>query len=110
MIEHEKEQGGAAVCLNVGRTFDPDYAHRCGVDLHRLMMVRTYNVQQAIALLPDFATSGGTDLLVFDTPLHPPLEPERQQRLSAGRAGPKSGRLCAAMRPMSSRYDGRGLQ
>ena len=74
---------GAAVIIDMSRTFDPDYAQRCGVDLHRLMIVHPYNAQQAIAMLPDFIASSGLDLLVFDMPLHPTLEAERRQQLSS---------------------------
>ena len=74
---------GSAVIIDMSRTFDPDYAQRCGVDLHRLMIVHPYNAQQAIAMLPDFIASSGLDLLVFDMPLHPTLEAERRQQLSS---------------------------
>ena len=74
---------GTAFIIDMSRTFDPDYAQRCGVDLHRLMIIHPYTPQQAIALLPDFIASSGLDLLVFDMPLHPVLEPERRQQLSS---------------------------
>lgn len=109
VIAQAQANGGAAVYLDVGRTFDPDYAHRCGVDLHRLMVVRPYNMQQAIAMLPDFATSGGFDLLLFDMPLHLSLEPEQQQRLSAALSrllAPLSRSGCALLFVTSLRSDG----
>lgn len=74
---------GSAVTIDMSRTFDPDYAQRCGVDLQRLMIVHPYTAQQAIAMLPDFIASSGLDLLVFDMPLHPTLEAERRQQLSS---------------------------
>ena len=85
-------RNGAAVYIDLAHTFDPDYAYRCGVDLHRLMVVYPYNVQQGIAMLPDFAAEGGFDLLVFDMPLTPTLGPERQQQLSSA-----LGRLLAPL-------------
>jgi recombination protein RecA len=91
-IAQAQTQNGTAVYIDTAQTFDPDYAHRCGVDLHRLMLVHPYNIQQAIAMLPDFAGNGGFDLLVFDMPLHPPLQPERQQQLSSA-----LGRLIAPL-------------
>ena len=83
---------GAAVYIDIAQTFDPDYAHRCGVDPHNLMLVHPYNTQQGIAMLPDFIANGGFDLLVFDMPLHPLLEPDRQQQLSSA-----LGRLLAPL-------------
>ena len=85
-------EDGAAVYMDLTRTFDPDYAHRCGVDPHNLMLVHPYNTQQGIAMLPDFIANGGFDLLVFDMPLHPLLEPDRQQQLSSA-----LGRLLAPL-------------
>ena len=85
-------RSGSAVYIDTAHTLDPDYAHRCGVDLHRLMIIHPYNIQQAIAMLPDFAAGDDLDLLVFDMPLHPALEPERQQQLSAA-----LGRLLAPL-------------
>ena len=82
-IAQSQARHGSAVIIDMSRTFDPDYAQRCGVDLHRLMLVHPYTAQQAIAMLPDFIASSGLDLLVFDMPLHPALEPERRQQLSS---------------------------
>lgn len=96
--ERDGTAGGLAVYIDIARTFDPDYAHRCGLDLHRLMLIHPYNTQQAIAMLPDFITNAGldangaADLLVFDMPLHPPPEPERRQQLSSA-----LGRLLAPL-------------
>lgn len=91
-VASTQARNGAAVYIDLAHTFDPDYAHRCGVDLHRLMVVYPYNVQQGIAMLPDFAADGGFDLLVFDMPLYPALGPERQQQLSSA-----LGRLLAPL-------------
>lgn len=57
-----------AAYLDLEKTFDPDYAARCGVDLARLMLVRPYNIPQGLAMLPDFAIIGGFSVLVVDSP------------------------------------------
>ena len=85
-------EDGAAVYMDLTRTFDPDYAARCGVELSRVLLVRPYTMKQAIAMLPDFAANGGFDLLIFDMPLHPPLAPEHQLQLSSS-----LGRLLAPL-------------
>lgn len=69
VIASVQGQGGTAVYLDVPHTFDPDYAHRCGVNLRQMMLVHPYNGKQAIAMLPDFAVNGGFDLLLLDMPL-----------------------------------------
>lgn len=75
IIASVQGQGGTAVYLDIPRTFDPDYAHRCGVHLSQMMLVHPYNMRQAIAMLPDFAINGGFDLLLFDLPLSPQTDP-----------------------------------
>lgn len=57
-----------AAYLDLEKTFDPDYAARCGVDLARLMLVRPYNLPQGLGMLPDFAITGGFSILVVDGP------------------------------------------
>lgn len=58
-----------AAYVDVEKLFDPDYAARCGVELPRLLVIRPYTVQQALAMLPDFALNGGFAILVVDVPL-----------------------------------------
>lgn len=83
IVASVQEQGGTAVYLDVPHTFDPDYAHRCGVNLRQMLLVHPYNVKQAIAMLPDFAVNGGFALLVFDLPLTMQTEPSHQEQLSS---------------------------
>lgn len=56
-VTQVQAQGEAAVYLDLGRTFDADYAARCGVTLDQLLLVRPYDAGQAFALLRDFAGS-----------------------------------------------------
>lgn len=91
-VAQAQARNGTAVYIDIGQTFDPDYAHRCGLNLHQLMLIHPYNIRQGIAMLPDFIANGGFDMLVFDMPLHPPLEPDQQQRLSSA-----LGRLLAPL-------------
>ncbi len=46
--------------------FDPDYAHRCGLDLSRLLIVAPYDLEEALAMTEALAESGGLSALVFD--------------------------------------------
>jgi recombination protein RecA len=46
--------------------FDPDYAHRCGVDLSRLLVGTTHDLQEALAMTEALARSGSLSALVFD--------------------------------------------
>jgi recombination protein RecA len=46
--------------------FDPDYAHRCGLDLSRLLVGRPQDVKEALAMTEALAHSGGLAALAFD--------------------------------------------
>lgn len=74
--------GRMAAYLDVEKTFDPEYAARCGIDLGRLVLVRPYSPRQALAMLPDFAINGGFGLVVVDCPLRLWTTPETATHLS----------------------------
>jgi recombination protein RecA len=76
-------QGVTVVYLDLGRTFDPDYARRCGLRLAQLTLIHPYDVLQALSILSDFVIIGRVDLLVFDMPAHLQDEPQMAQRLSS---------------------------
>jgi recombination protein RecA len=46
--------------------FDPDYAHRCGLDLSRLIVVAPHDLKEALAMTEALAGSGGLAALVLD--------------------------------------------
>ncbi|MBK8905350.1 MAG: hypothetical protein IPM53_29475 [Anaerolineaceae bacterium] len=82
LIASVQAVGKTAVYLDTLHTFDPDYAHRCGVNLSRLLLVHPYSPQQAVAMMPEFIVNGGLDLLVLDMPLAQQTQPGQQERLS----------------------------
>ncbi len=47
--------------------FDPDYAYRCGLDLSRLLVVATHDLQEALVTMESLLRSGGLSALVLDT-------------------------------------------
>ena len=47
--------------------FDPDYAHRCNLDLSRLLVGTSHDLREALATAEALAHSGGLAALVFDT-------------------------------------------
>ena len=58
--------GGCVGYVDHARFFDPDYAHRCGLDLSRLLIVTPYDLKEALAMTQALAESGGLSALVFD--------------------------------------------
>ncbi len=52
--------------IDPGRSFDPDYAHRCGLDLSRLLIAVPESAEEAFAIAEALVGSGGFSALVFD--------------------------------------------
>jgi recombination protein RecA len=58
--------GGQVGYVDQARYLDPDYAHRCGLDLSRLLVGTPYDLQEALAMTEALARGGGLAALVFD--------------------------------------------
>lgn len=82
IVASAQANDGTAVYLDLERTFDPDYAARCGVNVAQLLLVHPYDERQALAILQDFALNGGVSVLVFDAPYHLLARAELAQALS----------------------------
>ena len=57
---------GLVAWLDLPRTSDPDYLHRCGVDLSRLMVVRPRDGADALAITLHLVESDTLAALIFD--------------------------------------------
>lgn len=83
IVARAQDQGRTAVYIDPGRTFDPDYAARCGIVLERLVVVRPLNDRQGLNILQDFATGNGISALVFDVSLETLSHPPTAEALNA---------------------------
>ena len=54
--------------VDYAHAFDPDYAHRCGLDLSRLLVATPYDLTEALVTLEALTTSDALSALVFDAP------------------------------------------
>ncbi len=80
----QAQSGGDHVAyVDQARYFDPDYAHRCGLDLSRLLIGTPYGAEEALAMVEAMARSGGLAALVFDMLDLAWHEPHAAQLLSA---------------------------
>jgi RecA/RadA recombinase len=52
--------------MDQARFFDADYAHRCGIDLSRLIVGAPYGLTEALATTEALVRSGSLAALVFD--------------------------------------------
>jgi len=57
---------GLVAWLDLPRTCDPDYLHRCGLDLDRLLVVRPRDAADALAISLHLVESNTLTALVFD--------------------------------------------
>lgn len=64
-----QELSGSAVYVDLGHTFDPQFATQCGLDLNNLVLVRPKDTFQALSILHDFVEGGAIGVLVFDADL-----------------------------------------
>jgi recombination protein RecA len=58
--------GGQVAYVDQARSFDPDYAHRCGLVLSRLLVGSPLDGGETLAMTEAMAGSGGLAALVFD--------------------------------------------
>jgi recombination protein RecA len=66
-LAQAQANGGQVAYIDQARFFDPDYAHRCGLDLSHFLIGSPYDWQEALALTEALAQSGSLSALVFDT-------------------------------------------
>jgi recombination protein RecA len=58
--------GGQVAYIDQALYFDPDYAHRCGLDLSRLLVSTTHDLQESLAITEALARSGSLSALILD--------------------------------------------
>lgn len=66
IVANAQAEGDTAAYLDLGATFDPDYAARCEVNLSRLLLVRPHSGAEALEIVLALVASRGIGLLVFD--------------------------------------------
>jgi recombination protein RecA len=59
-------RGAQVAYIDQARFFDADYAHRCGIDLSRLLVGAPYGLAEALATTEALVCSGSLAALVFD--------------------------------------------
>jgi recombination protein RecA len=63
----QAQAGGAQVAyIDQARFFDADYAHRCGIDLSRLLVGAPYGLTEALVTTEALVCNGSLAALVFD--------------------------------------------
>jgi recombination protein RecA len=67
-LAQTQADGGQVGYIDQARSFDPDYAHRCDLDLSRLLVGRPYDLREALAMTESLVRSGSLSALVFDAP------------------------------------------
>jgi recombination protein RecA len=66
VMANAQQSGQLAAYVDLGATFDPDYAARCGVHLAQLLLVRPATVAEALEITHSLIAGRGAGLVVFD--------------------------------------------
>jgi recombination protein RecA len=61
------ERGALVAWMDLSRTCDPDYLHRCGLDLDRLLVVHPEDGLDALSITAHLVESNSLAALVFDS-------------------------------------------
>jgi recombination protein RecA len=67
LAQAQKRNGTAVGLIDQALYFDPDYAHRCGLDLSHLWVGTPRDLQEALVMVEALVRSGGLAALVLDT-------------------------------------------
>ena len=65
-LSQAQADGGQVGYVDQARSFDPDYAYRCDMDLSRLLVGSPLDLREALAMTESLVRSGGLSALVFD--------------------------------------------
>ena len=65
-LAQAQANGGQVAYIDQALHFDPDYAYRCGLDLSRLVVGTSFDLQESLAMTEALARSSSLSVLVFD--------------------------------------------
>lgn len=85
LVANAQAEGDTAVYLDLGRTFNADYAHRCQVDVSepKLLLVRPQSGRDGLAIARTLVASRSAGILIVDSLAQLLAEPQGQGALSA---------------------------
>lgn len=83
IMANAQAAGDVAAYVDLGSTFDPDYAARCGINLAKLLLVRPRTGQEALEIIQSLIASRGIGVLAFNSITHLIADPRGAQTLSA---------------------------
>jgi recombination protein RecA len=100
IVASAQADGDTAAYIDLGYTFDPDYAARCGINPARLLLVRPHTGQEALEITHQLIASGGIGALVFDSVsqlLAESADPQAMPAVLPRLSGALNGSPCAAI-------------
>jgi recombination protein RecA len=83
IIARAQSDGDTVAYVDMGATFDPDYAARCGVNLDRVLLVRPPGGKEAVEIVHALIARGGAGALVLDAVPHLLAEPPAQRMIAS---------------------------
>ena len=70
IVAKAQAEGDRVAYIDLSATFDPDYAHRCEVNLNKLLLVRPHSGREALEITESLLRSRGVGVLLFDATPH----------------------------------------
>jgi recombination protein RecA len=67
VIASAQTAGDQAAYIDLGHTFDPDYAARCGVRVSKMALIRPHAASEALEITHALIARGGVGIAVFDS-------------------------------------------
>ena len=93
VIANAQNGGDVVAYIDLDRSFDPDYAARCGVCLEQLLLVRPPGGQEGLEITCNLVARGGVGALIFDAASNLAAGPHGGENVSTAMR-----RLVAALR------------
>lgn len=82
-LAQAQADGGQVAYVDQALYFDPDYAHRCGLDLSRLLVGTSHDLREALAMTEALVRSDSLAAIVFDAMDFLWTDPEAASLLAA---------------------------
>jgi recombination protein RecA len=83
IVANAQAEGDTVAYVDLGGTFDPDYAARCGINLTRLLLVRPQTGLEALEIVQTLIANRGAGAVIFDAVSDLLAEPHNAPLLAA---------------------------
>ncbi len=102
IIAEAQKTNGTAAYIDVEHALDPNYASRCGVDLHNLLISQPDTGEQALEITEALVRSGAVDIIVIDSVAALVPRPEIEGEMGNSHVGLQARLMSQALRKLAA--------